>query len=428
MGLLWSAACFLAGCALTFALTLRYQIPDLGQVQHYLQEFYYFGNWNDLSAILDFTISGTWGVFDYHLAPGVSAIALIAIAILLLRVFAKRLRCTALHVLFLLVIASAGCAALLAIYPLGARRQTLYLTPALFLMAGHALDALILRPQLARRAWLAALAIVIVCASAGRLLRGAPYSGYRIDDLVTTLAEQVRSDDLVYVSARATPFLIYHQDGQKENYHYEFGGGCSWGSPTECLHRLVYALGQHVYALRQYEAKRLWLVFRLDSPPIIEDLRRWEAAGLIEQVVADGTFNLWLAADSASIVRDLGRQAYQAAVVTVPAARDLFDIYHDTGKNILTYVREGCGRADTEAWFFLHLIPADIEDLSEVRRQHGFDNHDFEFERRGGARFDGSCVVTVPLPDYAIERIRTGQYIPGEGRLWEVEFAMPGSR
>ncbi len=91
--------------------------------------------------------------------------------------------------------------------------------------------------------------------------------------------------------------------------------------------------------------------------------------------------------------------------------------------NSLIYVKGPCAPADTEAHFFLHLIPADEDDLPEGRKQYGFDNLDFAFDWRG-ARFEGKCMTTVTLPDYAITRIRTGQYIPEEGQVWNAEFSV----
>ena len=42
-----------------------------------------------------------------------------------------------------------------------------------------------------------------------------------------------------------------------------------------------------------------------------------------------------------------------------------------------------------------------------------------------GARLDGNCVAVVPLPDYPIATVRTGQY-DGTGALWTAEFAPDG--
>ena len=75
---------------------------------------------------------------------------------------------------------------------------------------------------------------------------------------------------------------------------------------------------------------------------------------------------------------------------------------------------------DTRAPFFLHLLPADVNDLPESSRPYGFENLDFDFGDHG-TLFEGKCMVTVPLPDYDISGFRTGQYVPGEGRLWQVD-------
>ena len=90
----------------------------------------------------------------------------------------------------------------------------------------------------------------------------------------------------------------------------------------------------------------------------------------------------------------------------------------------LIFVKDPCARADTEATFFLHLVPADEDDLPEERKQYGFDNLDFDFDQHG-ERFEGKCLATVPLPEYGISEIRTGQYVPvvgGSDKVWKAEF------
>ncbi len=107
-----------------------------------------------------------------------------------------------------------------------------------------------------------------------------------------------------------------------------------------------------------------------------------------------------------------------------PAIRSTFDVY--LSENTLTYVKEPCARADTEAWFFLALYPVDVNDLPDHRRQHGFDNLDFNFYERG-VILDGKCMAAVDLPEYAIARISTGQYVPVEGgfrHFWEEEIRL----
>lgn len=102
-----------------------------------------------------------------------------------------------------------------------------------------------------------------------------------------------------------------------------------------------------------------------------------------------------------------------------PAVQSAFDIYHDG--NTLLYAREPCAAANIEALFLLHLIPEDTADLPQDRQEYGYGNRDFDF-REYGAAFDGVCVAVVPLPDYEIAGVRTGQFIPDAGRLWTAEF------
>ena len=102
-----------------------------------------------------------------------------------------------------------------------------------------------------------------------------------------------------------------------------------------------------------------------------------------------------------------------------PAAQSDFDVY--LRGNDLAYLREPCAASDTDARFFLHIIPDDPADLPTDSREHGFQNLDFLFADHG-ARAGDKCVATRELPDYVIERIRTGQFVNGEGELWSAEF------
>ena len=104
-----------------------------------------------------------------------------------------------------------------------------------------------------------------------------------------------------------------------------------------------------------------------------------------------------------------------------PVAQSDFDVYLiDYG---LAYIKENCAVGDADARFFLHIFPADPADLPADGREHGFANLDFQFAEHGAYAGD-KCVVTRELPGYAIERIRTGQFVSGEGRVWSAEFAV----
>ena len=102
-----------------------------------------------------------------------------------------------------------------------------------------------------------------------------------------------------------------------------------------------------------------------------------------------------------------------------PVAQSDFDVY--LRGNGLAYLKEPCAPGYADARFFLHIFPADPTDLPEDDREHGFANLDFQFADHG-ADIGGKCVAVRELPNYPIERIRTGQFVSGEGRVWGAEF------
>ncbi len=111
-------------------------------------------------------------------------------------------------------------------------------------------------------------------------------------------------------------------------------------------------------------------------------------------------------------------ERYRLIMSAEPVVRSDFDVY--VNENRLFYFKEPCAPADTEALFFLHVIPVDANDLPDHRKPYDFDNLDFDFEWRG-VIFEGKCMAERALPEYAITSIRTGQYTD-EGSLWEGEF------
>ncbi len=114
---------------------------------------------------------------------------------------------------------------------------------------------------------------------------------------------------------------------------------------------------------------------------------------------------------------DAYRAAFDSAASREPDARAAFDIYLDKDQRMLTYVKEPCAASDVERPFFLHVAPERVDDLPQDRREFGFDNLDFDFRLRG-AVFDGKCAAQVPLPEYAVSSVRTGQWVRGGGELW----------
>ena len=114
------------------------------------------------------------------------------------------------------------------------------------------------------------------------------------------------------------------------------------------------------------------------------------------------------------------REEYEAVIEQSPIVSSEFNVYMDDDR--LIYVREPCIASDTDAEFFLHIVPSHVSDLPPPRRESGFDNLDFVFDTRG-LMFDGMCIASIGLPDYDIERIRTGQWDPEQQRdIWKEEF------
>ncbi len=109
------------------------------------------------------------------------------------------------------------------------------------------------------------------------------------------------------------------------------------------------------------------------------------------------------------------RDTYQKVKTGEPVTRSSFDIYVDRDK--LVYIKESCHPDDLWELFFVHVLPVNKADLTDSRQPHGFDNLDFGLSTYG-VRFDGRCMAVVPLPEYEISSIRTGQYTR-EGEVWE---------
>ena len=154
-----------------------------------------------------------------------------------------------------------------------------------------------------------------------------------------------------------------------------------------------------------FEGKCAGLVPLPDSP--IAGVRTGQFSGAGELWEAALAFN-----------PDEYRATYAAAASREPDARGAFDLHFDADARTLTYVKEPCAPPDVEHPFFLHVTPSRERDLPRESRQLGFEARDFDFRLRG-AVFDGKCAAQAFLPEYAISRIRTGQWIRGEGETWE---------
>ena len=149
------------------------------------------------------------------------------------------------------------------------------------------------------------------------------------------------------------------------------------------------------------------------------DLPDYDVASIsVEHYTDEGIWNLRFFGPEHVVDSDLSRRVDQAMVSREPIISGDFDVYF-TDDGYLVYVREPCHSSDITEDFFLHVIPVDLKDLPEHRKQYEFDNLDFNFFDLGFK--DGEkCAAMVKLPDYDIANIRTGQY-NDEGPIWQSE-------
>ena len=100
-----------------------------------------------------------------------------------------------------------------------------------------------------------------------------------------------------------------------------------------------------------------------------------------------------------------------------------FRVYRREGNRLL-YVKDNCVAADLENPFFLHIFPEDLADLPADRREHGFENYDFEPYAWGGGIINGQCLAERQLRAYPIAAIRTGQF-NAAGEIWSGYYSFP---
>ena len=121
------------------------------------------------------------------------------------------------------------------------------------------------------------------------------------------------------------------------------------------------------------------------------------------------------------------RAAYAAAKAGEPVVQSGFDVHH--GDGALVYVKEPCDEAEiTDGYFMLRVVPEDSEDLPEAWRTFEYEDRSFLFPGHGALLDEGRCVASVPLPDYPVAAIRTGQWRSGAGWLWESDAALHPDR
>ena len=137
-------------------------------------------------------------------------------------------------------------------------------------------------------------------------------------------------------------------------------------------------------------------------------------------------------------LRRYERHAKQAAPVLDFPDYDIYLVERSAGRELL-YFRDQCPNHQVADHLhaqhilmgggrvFVHVWPADANDLSAARRPFGFDALvDFQ-QRLPGWRKDGRCYAVCGLPDYRIAKIRAGSLAADRtiaGVAWEGSFSV----
>ncbi len=117
-------------------------------------------------------------------------------------------------------------------------------------------------------------------------------------------------------------------------------------------------------------------------------------------------------------------ERYQQIQSLTPDITSNFNVYL-TGKE-LTYFKDPCLPGDTDPHFLLRITPADNKSLPYDRQRHGYEALDFPSKAFDRATkiptLDNKCLAIIPLPNYPITNIQTGQYTSVIGWIWQAEI------
>ena len=449
-------ACFAAGCAISYALTVRHHRDIFGS-GHYLSELFYQGAYGDAGAILQFSASGIWGLLTYHMPESVAAAALSCAALVPAASIYRR-RLSAVALLTLLAVGIALFAGIVRFYPFGEGRQTLYLGPALFLAAGLAFSrtadelasaARWARPKLlsiARRAWLELKRRPWQTVSSLILIAGAGYAGAadltrydgdtrfiltrNIDEVLALVDERARPDDLVYTSRHFSPPAMFYHKEERDNWRYG-DKVCEPSLSSGCVPEMLAAFAAAESANRIWIVHKSWETLPGDlCRPIFAAERIVEEGDARLLLVTNGGLALALLANGEDADDDIETRMmkrWERIVPDEPIITSYFDVYRMDAIDALIYARAPCAAADARGRFLLSVFPVHPGDVEDHMRDKGFSHNslNFDFKDYGGV-FGGTCVILQFLPEYPIAGIETGQWIPdGGGGVWnaKVSFA-----
>ena len=427
-GLLLPIGAYAAGCAVCWQFITSYQWRGSGWASvGYLAGNYYQGGF-DAAAVVGFSFSQIWSLLSYHMPTGVAAGALLAFGAWLLWALRRR-RLDPVALLALFGVGVSLCAAIMNMYPLGGTRHNLYMGPLIFLAAGCAIHSVAADlGGLLRRAWVAPAAAVtaaaaIAVAGAVAIGRDGLYdTDTSVERILAIVEEREREGDGVYVSRWITPPVAFYRNPKPDNYYYE-QVICpnTYAYPKYCVPEM---LDEMFRALNG--SRRIWLIFNeyVSAPEGIAAYSQAHSQEIaVEEIAVGGWNTLHLITGFDGLAADIRAEyldAYDAVDADAPDAASTYNLW--LKDDTLIYAKPSCAPSDIEARFFLHAYTDDAAALPAFRREHGFDNLDFDFYDYG-LMADGKCIIRRTLPDYPIGRIHTGQFVhPNGGVVWEAEL------
>ena len=417
----WLAAptvAFAAGCALTYALTLRHQgIASVGEEAYGFipLDHLYEGGAGDIVALAKFAAEQTWGFLTYHIPDYIAAAGLVALVVAAALAAFGKARGRVIPALFGLGLAVALGAAALRLYPFGGARHTMYLSVIAFIAFGwgtHTILAIL--PPLWRRLGGAGAAAAIAAIGAVTL------SGYAYGERgraeVFLAALQGAGDDPIYVPFNSAPILRFYERHHPADYRY--GESCPPRDRDGCTDAVMAGL----LPLHEEGKRRVW-AFSFVRDYVEGVIAGWWRGDQATYAVGTGTLHGFLIDDLDVVLADRLRilAAHDDLKAAGLALGEKFNAFWDSERHRMMYGKHPCRRIQTWGTFMLRVVPADRDSLAPERRQYGADNLDFEFDDQG-QRFQGHCMAVADLPDYPISRIDVGQYNAGGKILWAQSF------
>ena len=417
--LVWLFGAFAAGCCISYATVLQYQWQHAFGGR-YLAHGYYGGALADPLEAAKFAAHGAWDLVASHLPlPWVPLFAVgFGFALIGLR---HRFDCVV--VAALLAFAAVVLAGLLAVYPLKGGRHSLYLVPILLLATTYASHLGVLAvARAAGRPWIvhatmALLAAVTVASGTFWIAAGKTYAEKQgMKSVLAALEGRVQESDAVFVArgAAAAHFYLGNLDTPPSNYYFSER---EWGNLmiTEAFLRYLVQTGLEL-------SNRLYII---SSHIALPDLRLLALfyEGVDVELLAEAKGNTKLhVLEAPGLVDALAAPANYSGLPGDPVIESTFDVYL-TNDHRLLFVREQCRVDDIRPPFFVQAFrpfPENADDLAmslrgavavlphgllPIPRADGVDERSFHFAEIG-VMMDHTCVASVLLPSYPIDRIR----------------------